>query len=139
MRQQLLVHGKKQWSGGVYATPLPDGSRICILNSRHNPRRTKITLMEEVAHIYLKHTPTGLMRSTDGLRIRGYDKKQEQDAYGVGAAALLPWPAIFPAVNKGMTIAELAEQFEVSSELIDYRIKITGAYTLYKARQRSRT
>lgn len=138
MRQQLLVHGKSQWSGGVYAQPLPDGTRICILNSRHNSRRTKITLMEEVAHIYLKHSPTGLMRSTDGLRMRGYDKNQEQDAYGVGAAALLPWRAIFPAVNRGMAIDELAEQFEVSPELISYRINITGAHSLYKARQRSR-
>ena len=118
MLQQLLVHRKSQWSGGIYAQPLPDGSRICILNSRHNSRRTKITLMEEVAHIYLKHSPTGLMRSADGLRMRGYDKNQEQDAYGVGAAALLPWRAIFPAVNKGMAIDELAEKFEVSSELI---------------------
>jgi hypothetical protein len=138
-RQQLLVHGKRQWSGGVYAQPLPDGSRICILNSRHDPRRIKITLMEEVAHIYLKHPPTGLIRSMDGLRMRGYDKKQEQEAYGVGAAALLPWAAIFPAVNRGMAIDELAEQFEVSSQLVDYRIKITGAHTLYKARQRSLT
>jgi hypothetical protein len=138
-RQQLLVHGKRQWSGGVYAQPLPDGSRICILNSRHDPRRIKITLMEEVAHIYLKHSPTGLTRSMDGLRMRGYDKKQELEAYGVGAAALLPWAAIFPAVNRGMTIDELAEQFEVSSQLIDYRIKITGAHTLYKARQRPRS
>jgi len=139
LRQQLLVHGKSRWSGGVYAQPLPDGSRICILNSRHNSRRTKITLMEEVAHIYLEHSPTGLIRSTDGLRMRAYDTKQEQDAYGVGAAALLPWRAIFPAVNRGMAIEELAELFEVSSELISYRINITGAHTLYKARQRSRT
>jgi hypothetical protein len=95
--------------------------------------------MEEVAHIYLKHSPTGLTRSMDGLRMRGYDKKQELEAYGVGAAALLPWAAIFPAVNRGMTIDELAEQFEVSSQLIDYRIKITGAHTLYKARQRPRS
>jgi IrrE N-terminal-like domain len=72
------------------------------------------------------------------MRMRGYDTNQEQDAYGVGAAALLPWPAIFPAVNKGMAIDELAEKFEVSSELISYRINITGAHSLYKARQRSR-
>jgi len=137
MRQQLLVHGKKHWSGGVYAKLLPNGSRICILNSRHNPRRIKITLMEEVAHIHLKHSPTGLTRSMDGLRMRGYDKKQEHEAYGVGAAALLPWAAFFPAINRGMAVDELAEQFEVSSQLVEYRIKITGAHALYRARQRT--
>ena len=137
-RQQLLIHGKKHWSGGVYAKPLPDGSRICILNSRHDPRRLKITLMEEVAHIYLRHSPTGLMSSIDGLRMRGYDKKQEREAYGVGAAALLPWAAVFPVINQGMTVGEMAEQFQVSPQLVEYRIKITGAHTLYKARQRAR-
>lgn len=138
LRQQLLVHGKKHWSGGVYAKPLPDGSRICILNSRHDPRRIKITLMEEVAHILLRHSPIGLTLSMDGLRMRGYDKKQEHEAYGVGAAALLPWGAFFPAINRGMAVDGLAEQFEVSPQLVEYRIKITGAHTLYRARQRGR-
>jgi hypothetical protein len=138
LRQQLLVHGKKHWSGGVYAKLLPDGSRICILNSRHDSRRIKITLMEEVAHIHLKHSPTRLMPSMDGLRMRGYDKKQEHEAYGVGAAALLPWGAFFPAINCGTAVEALAEQFEVSSQLVEYRIKITGAHVLYRARQRVR-
>ncbi len=137
LRQQLLVHGRKHWSGGVNAKPLPDGSRICILNSRHDPRRIKITLMEEIAHIHLKHWPTGLTRSMDGLRMRGYDKKQEHEAYGVGVAALLPWAAFFPAINRGMAVEELAEQFAVSPQLVEYRMKITGAHTLYKARQRT--
>jgi hypothetical protein len=92
---QVLVRDKHSWSGGVFARPLPDGTRICILNSTHGPRRTKMTLMEEIAHIHLRHTPTSLMRLADGLRRREYNKAQEEEAYGVGAAALLPWELFF--------------------------------------------
>lgn len=133
---QILIHGKDAWSGGVYAQTLPDGTRICILNSEHNARRMKTPLMEEIAHIHLKHKPTGLVRSVDGLCMRSYDKVQEQEAFGVGAAALIPWSALFLAINKGVTIDQLAERYELSEELIRYRIQITGAHNLYMARQR---
>jgi len=94
--------------------------------------------MEEIAHIHLGHSPCGLLRSDDGLRMRSYDKQQEQDAYGVGAAALIPWGALFPPINKGASIEELAERYELSEELVRCRIQITGAHTLYKSRQRAR-
>ncbi len=83
-RKLALVKDKDGWSGGVFARPLPDGKRVCILNSTHGALRTKTTLMEEIAYVHLKHKPTGHMRSADGLRMRNYDKTQEEDAYGVG-------------------------------------------------------
>jgi hypothetical protein len=134
--RRILVQDRNAWSGGVFAQPLPDGTRICILNSTHDPKRMKITLMEEIAHIHLRHVPTGLVRSSDGLRMRDYDKAQEEEAFGVGAAALLPWEAFFRAINGGTTINQLAERYELSTQLITYRVKITGAYKLYNARQR---
>ena len=94
--------------------------------------------MEEIAHVHLRHVPTGLVRSSDGLRMRDYDKAQEEEAFGVGAAALLPWEAFFRAINSGTTINQLAERYELSTQLITYRVKITGAYKLYHARQRVR-
>ena len=136
--EQVLVRDKDSWSGGVFARPLPDGTRICILNSTHGPRRTKITLMEEIAHIHLRHTPTSLIRLADGLRRREYNKAQEEEAYGVGAAALLPWETFFRAINSGRTIDQLAEKHDLSEQLIQYRIQITGGYKLYRARQRAR-
>jgi Bacterial regulatory proteins, gntR family/IrrE N-terminal-like domain len=66
------------------------------------------------------------------------NKKQEHEAYGVGAAALLPRAAFFPAINRGMAVHELVEQFEISPQFVEYRIKITGAHALYRARQRAR-
>jgi len=136
--RQLRERGAKSWSGGMHGRLLPDGSRICILNSGHNKLRLKTTLMEEIAHIHLGHSPSGLLRSGDGHRIRSYDKQQEHDAYGVGAAALLPWAALFPSINGGESIDDLAVRYELSQELVRYRIQITGAHTLYKSRQRAK-
>jgi hypothetical protein len=96
----------------------------------------KTTLMEEIAHIHLKHKPTGLVRSVDGLCMRSYDKTQEEEAFGVGAAALIPWNALFSAINNFATIEQLAERYQLSDELVRYRIQITGAHKLYIARQR---
>jgi hypothetical protein len=95
LKTQILKTSKDSWSGGVYATPLPTGELICMINPTHRVYRQKITLMEEIAHIHLKHTPTGLRSVGNGLRLRDFNAKQEREAYGVGCAGLLPWGAFF--------------------------------------------
>jgi len=134
----LLGAGSDDWSGGVYPMPLPDGTRLCILNPKHSRRRNKITLMEEISHTYLKHKPSGLVLVSDGIQVRDYNKSQEEEAYGVGAATLLPWQTFFRALNSGHTVEKLAEDYDVTTALVTYRIKITGAYNVYQSRQRRR-
>jgi len=135
-RQRLLGEDRFSWSGGVYPKPFPDGTCLCILNPTHSKRRNKVTLMEEIAHSYLNHKPSGLRVIEDGLEVREYNKAQEQEAYGVGAAALIPWLTFFPLVNSGRTIEQLADHYDVTRDLIIYRIKITGAFRVFQARQR---
>ena len=135
--RHILGPGRDSWSGGVLAEPLPDGSRICILNPTHGSRRKRITLMEEIAHVSLGHVPTELRRQRNGLRVRDYNVSQEEQAYGIGAAALIPWSVFFRQLNSGMRISAMAERYRVSEALIRYRISITGASNLYHARQRA--
>ena len=90
--------------------------------------------MEEVVHIYRGHTPTGLHELLPGLRVRDYDKNQEAEAYGVGAAVLLPWSQFFGDINAGKSVYQLSEAFDVTEALIEYRIKVTGATNLYRDR-----
>lgn len=132
-RRHLLHAG---WSGGVLPKRLPNGLWICIINPNHSPRRNRITLMEEISHVFLKHIPTGVRKQADGLCFRDYDTKQESEAYGVGAAALLPWCTFFHQLNSGSAVEFLSESYDVTPELIEYRIKIAGASKLYRARQR---
>ena len=94
--------------------------------------------MEEIAHTHLNHVPSGLSPVAEGCIVRRFDREQEDEAYGVGAAALLPWQVLFRAVNAGRAIAELAEENDVTEDLIQYRIKITGAWRVYAARQQKR-
>jgi Zn-dependent peptidase ImmA (M78 family) len=129
------LHGD-HWSGGFVPTALPDGSRLCMLNPDQSYRRQKITLMEEIAHSFIGHSPTVLSMSGES-RYRDFNKKQEHEAYGVGAAVLLPWRLFFPMLNRGDNVASLSEAFDVTRELVQYRIKVCGAFPLYSKRQRT--
>ena len=134
-REHLLGAGKRKWSGGVCPSPLPDGKLLCILNPTHSIQRNTITLMEEIVHAYRRHQPSALVFEEDGVRFRHYDAQQEEEAYGIGAAALLPWPPFFRRVNAGQTMDELAIEYDVTTDLVGYRIKITGLYAVFRKRQ----
>lgn len=133
-RDHLLVTASDSWSGGVFPKPLPNGRCICIINPNHTRRRNRITLMEEVVHIHRKHKPSGLRDVMPGLRVRDYHKEHETEAYGVGAAVLLPWSQFYHQLDAGNPIAEIAEAFDVTEALVQYRIKITAATNLYRNR-----
>jgi hypothetical protein len=136
--RHLRTLGRSHWSGGVYPQALPDGSRLCMLNPDDPPRRNRITLMEEICHRYLNHQPTKLVVSSEGFLIRDFNDGQEKEAFGVGAAVLMPWSLFFPRLNGGMSSVELSDEFDVTKQLVEYRIKITGATKLYDARQQGR-
>ena len=134
----LIGPGKHDWSGGVHPDPLEDGTLLCILNPFHSRRRNKVTLMEEISHILMDHVPSGVSYDMSGLRVRDYHEKQEKEAYGIGSATLIPWQTLLPALKAGKSVSELAETYDVSTDLINYRIKITAGSRLYKARERAR-
>jgi hypothetical protein len=95
--------------------------------------------MEEIAHVYRNHKPTGIALIAGVLEVREYHEVQEKEAYGIGAATLIPWANLFHLLNSGKTVPDLAEHFDVTPNLIEYRIKITGGYRIYRARQRNLT
>lgn len=135
-RDHLLITAKACWSGGVLPNPLPNGKMICILNPTHPRRRNRITLMEEIVHVHRKHVPTSLRDITPGLRVRDYNAEQEMEAYGVGAAVLLPWNSFYHVLDSGERIEAIAERYDVTTQLVQYRIKTTGATNLYRNRCR---
>jgi hypothetical protein len=138
-RDHLLVTASDSWSGGVFPKPLPNGKCVCIINPNHTRRRNRITLMEEVVHIHRKHKPSGLRDVMPGLRVRDYHKEHETEAYGIGAAVLLPWNQFYHQLDAGNPISEIAEAFDVTEALVQYRIKITAATNLYRNRSRRKS
>lgn len=138
LRAYLLDGAGGHWSAGVHATPLPDGTYLCILNPTHDARRQRISLMEEISHVFLRHTPTTVRDVGGGLSSRDFLKSQEEEAYGVGAAAIMPWTAFFHDLNDGMSVEKIADKYRISTALVVYRISITGATNLHRSRQKIR-
>ncbi len=138
LRRYLLDGAASHWSAGVHPTPLPDGTYLCILNPTHDIRRKRITLMEEISHVFLRHKPTAVRNIGGGLSSRDYDSSEEQEAYGVGAAAIMPWASFFHDLDNAMSVEEIALKYGVSNPLVVYRISITGATNLHRSRQKAR-
>lgn len=136
-RDHLLGAAAAEWSGGACSRPLPDGSKIIILNPQHGRQRRNATLMEEICHVFLGHTPNRLaILSADQngrAAARDYQKAEEDAAYGVGAAALVPFGSLRRFVLAGQTSTEIARHFRVSQQLVEYRLKVTRLWSLYKS------
>jgi hypothetical protein len=148
-RQHLLGAAADEWSGGACSRPLPNGWRLVILNPAHGLQRNRATLMEEVAHVFLGHKPNRLAviagdsearpaklkaQSSNGKMLaRDYDQTDEEAAYAVGAAALVPFAALRRLVIAGRSAQEIARHFRVSRQLAEYRIKVTHLWPEYKS------
>lgn len=134
-REHLLGEAADKWSGG--ACTLPNGMKLVILNPNHGRARTNATLMEEICHVFLGHQPNRLSVVTKDERgkvmNRDYRKADEEAAYGVGAAALVPFRALKKFVYTGKTSADIARHFRVSRELVEYRLKVTRLWADYKS------
>ena len=145
-RAHLLGQGTNEWSGGACSQPLPNGWRLVILNPAHGVHRNRATLMEEVSHVFLGHTPNRLAvavsdkKSGNRNRVlaRDYNKSDEEAAYAIGSAALVPYAALRKLVLDGRTAAQIAHRFRVSRQLVEYRIKVTHLWSAYKSLSGSR-
>ncbi len=134
----LLDKGKDKWSGGACSQALSDGRKLIILNPTHGENRQNATLMEEICHVFLGHKPSRLAIETvnkHGKPIaRDYREDDEEAAYSVGAAALVPYSALQRFVEDGKTSREIARHFNVSRELIEYRMKVSRLWENYKVK-----
>jgi len=145
-REHLLGAGTNQWSGGACSQPLPNGWRLVILNPAHGAHRNRATLMEEISHVFLGHTANRLAVAVDakkgsGNRVlaRDYNKADEEAAYAIGSAALVPYAALRKLVLNGRSSDQIARRFRVSRQLVEYRIKVTRLWSAYKSLSGSRT
>lgn len=134
-KEQLLGKGKDKWSGGACSHALPDGSKLIILNPTHGKNRQNATLMEEISHVFLGHKPSRLAIETTNRQgkviARDYHQEIEEEAYSVGAAALVPYSALRRMIDEGKTSREIARHFNVSRDLVEFRIKISKLWTDY--------
>ena len=156
-RAHLLGPASEEWSGGACSRPLPNGWRIVILNPAHGIHRNRATLMEEISHVFLGHKPNRLAivggnptvregatnrldrnptvregATTHAAAARDYNKLDEEAAYAVGAAALVPYQSLRQLIFERCTVDQIARKFRVSRQLVEYRIKVTHLWADYK-------
>ncbi len=137
-KSHLLGDGSDKWSGGACSQALQDGRKLIILNPTHNKNRQNATLMEEICHVFLGHKASRLAIENvnkHGRPIaRDYREDDEEAAYSIGAAALVPFSSLRRFVEEGKTSREIARHFNVSRELVEYRMKVSRLWETYKVR-----
>ena len=111
------------WSG--MCVPYPNGITLVLYNGNHPERRTRATLMEEFFHLWLEHPPDRLRLFSDGAGRREFVGAKESEAYGSGAAALVPYQAVKAMLTTGHTVRQIADHFLVSEALVQFRIRVT--------------
>lgn len=118
--------GSAAWSG--MSVPLPNGRECVVYNDSHSLTRIRATLMEEFFHVRLGHPRTELRMHGSGRPSRSFDRQVEREAYGSGAAALVPYAGLRKLAAAGATVSNIARRYEVSRDLVLFRAKVTRFY-----------
>lgn len=121
---QLTVVDPSGWSAASFEK---DGSPVIIFNDRSSTGRQSSDISHELAHVIRAHDPSQLMMAHDGsFAMRSYDQKQEDEANWLGWTLLLPRSALLRCVDLKMTTEQIAAEYQVSQQLVEYRNLMTG-------------
>jgi Zn-dependent peptidase ImmA (M78 family) len=106
---------------------------VIVLNCGRPVRRRIATLMEELAHLLLEHRPSLIARDPRlGIVRRSFNREQEDEAYDLGAALLIPKERIQRDVKEeALTAGEIAEAHKCSEQLVMYRIRRMRLWNRY--------
>lgn len=132
---QLLKHDPSGWSAVACKA---GGDDVVIYNPEHTLGRQASDIGHELAHIILGHEAGKIVLSQDGSMImRSYDPQQEEEANCLGWTILLPRDALVVAVRSRHSTPQIARNYGVSEQLVEYRRRITGV-DIVEARTRRR-
>lgn len=122
--KRLLHDDPDGWSG----VSIRQGSHtLVILNNAHSKARQASDLMHEVAHLLLVHTPARVDVTKDmQLLLRTHDRNQEDEANWLAGCLLLPRPIVMSLQRKRQAASAAANEYGVSLEMLNYRLKVTG-------------
>lgn len=117
--QVKILCYSNNWSAGViWKNPL-----WIVHNSRHAPTRQESNLMHEFAHVILKHEMVGYNSKTGLPERRPQD---EDEAVYLGGCLQIPRRGLLWAVQKKMTVAQIALHFNASEEMVKFRVNVNG-------------
>lgn len=106
------------------------GSRRGIVhNDTHVLGRQNSNISHEIAHGLLLHPPTPAL---DDTGCRNWNQDIEDEANWLAGVLLVPESVALHIASRGWPLAEAAERYEVSEEMIRWRLNMTGAHKRIK-------
>lgn len=131
---RLRFDAVSEWS--AMSVPLDSANEqwAVLLNDGHTIERQRVTVLEEFWHILLGHKLTKIARVAEAYG-RTYDKAEEDDAFYIASATLLPKAAMIKAIAQNFSSEQIAGKYGTSSELVDYRIKRLGLWREHIGKQ----
>ena len=121
---QSLINGKL---GSFSAMIIPCGLQTAIVhNDNHHPYRRRSNICHELAHCFLGHKHTPLL-TEEGERV--HHGSIEAEANFLGGCLLVPNEAAIFIVKTGL-ISSAKEVYGVSQSMLEYRLRMSGAYVI---------
>jgi Zn-dependent peptidase ImmA (M78 family) len=98
--------------------------RTIVHNDAHRPARQNSDIAHELAHGLLQHPPTPALNDKG---CRNWSQDIEDEATWLAGALLVTEDATLFIVRRGMSREVVAERFQVSEQMIQFRLNATGA------------
>ena len=110
-----------------------DGVRFIILNDRHSSARRNSSLCHEIGHAVLGHPAEVFACWGD---YRGIDPGYERQADFLAGCMLVPNEAADYIVRSGLDLGEVRDNYGVSSQMLEWRLNVSGARKKYERARR---
>lgn len=125
--RRLIDHDSDSWS----AVTIQHGdTNLTVINSAHAPTRQRSSLSHELAHIVLDHEPGRIDLSPAGhLLLNSYEREQEEEADWLSGTLLVPRQGLVIAYRSNPDPRILADGFQVSVDMLKWRLRMTGVAT----------
>ena len=121
---QLVEVDPQSWSA---ITVSASGRDAILLNSTHTRGRFSSDVMHELAHLLLGHKPsTMFFAGQEDMALRGFSPELEEEANWLAGALLLPRDALVKLQASGRPEDSVCEEFRVSKQMLEFRVRITG-------------
>ncbi|GAB4038919.1 ImmA/IrrE family metallo-endopeptidase [Spirosoma jeollabukense] len=109
----------QNWSAMLFGANPP----MIIYRPDHSLARRESDLMHELAHVLLKH-PYGRYNAITSTISK--NSQHEQEADYLGSCLQIPRRAMQWAAQLGLTIDQTASHFGASTQMVEWRIRMTG-------------
>lgn len=99
--------------------------RVIVWNPLASRGRRTSDIAHELAHLRLKHA-VKTVHAVGGLTFFGCDPDEEQEANWLAGCLLLPRTLLVSQLRAGATADEIADRYDVSQQMANYRLRATG-------------